>query len=201
MHKLNTEQTSTMKHHAPATTKQQQAEKFARILSAMSADNDSEGLIRAFRQQQASADGVKNAKAPTAAPNGTTAAADAAATIGLSSTPSSTDSEQGPVTPNAAAAAEAAAAATAAAAAAAAPDSGSTITFRPTDPIVLDAYRMLATSPTVPPVSAASQLCGSSKQPAVWVPVCMGEAEGLPEEGSCGRAYLFHSHPPADTNR
>jgi hypothetical protein len=140
MQKLNTEQTSNMKHHATATTKQQQAEKFARILSAMGAENDNEGLIRAFRQQQASADGVNSTKSPNAAPN-STAAADGA-TIGLSSTHSSTDSEQGPVTPNAAAAE-----------AAAAPDSGSTINFRPTDPIVLDAYRMLATSPTVPPVS------------------------------------------------
>jgi hypothetical protein len=155
MQKLNTEQTKNMKHHASATSKQQQADKFARILTAMGGESDNEGLIRAFRQQQASADGDKTVKAaPTASPNGAPAA-DAANPIGLTTTHSSTDSEQGPVTPNAAAAAEATAAA---ATAVAAPEhSGSTITFSPSDPLVLDAYRMLATSPTVPSVSATVQ--------------------------------------------
>jgi hypothetical protein len=142
MHKLNSEQqSSSMKHHATSTANQQQAEKFARILTAMGGEADSEGLIRAFRQQQASTDGDKTIKTSTnAAPNGATADG---TTIGLSSTHSSTDSEQGPVTPNAAAAE-----------AAVSPEqSSSTLTFRPSDPLVLDAYRMLATSPTVPPVS------------------------------------------------
>jgi hypothetical protein len=139
MHKLNTEQTSAMKNQATASSKQQQAEKFARILTAMGGESDSEGLIRAFRQQQASTDGDKSI---TVAVNSNPATADG--TIGLSTTHSSTDSEQGPVTPNAAAAE-----------AAVSPEhSGSVITFKPSDPIVLDAYRMLATSPTVPPVSA-----------------------------------------------
>lgn len=150
MQKLNTEQTNDMKHQASSTSKQQQAEKFARILTAMGGESDNEGLIRAFRQQQASADGDKYVKAtPTASPNGAPAA-DGANPIGLATTHSSTDSEQGPVTPNAAASEAAAAAA----AAAVAPEhSSSTITFSPSDPLVLDAYRMLATSPTVPPVS------------------------------------------------
>lgn len=149
MKKLNTEQTNNMKHHASATSKQQQAEKFARILTAMGGESDNEGLIRAFRQQQASADGDKSVKvAPTASPNGAPAA-DGASPMGLATTHSSTDSEQGPVTPNAAASEAAAAAA-----AALMPEhSSSTITFSPSDPLVLDAYRMLATSPTVPPVS------------------------------------------------
>lgn len=129
-----------MKNHATASSKQQQTEKFARILTAMGGESDSEGLIRAFRQQQASTDGEKPI---TVAVNATPATADGS-NIGLSTTHSSTDSEQGPVTPNAAAAE-----------AAVSPEhSGSVITFKPSDPIVLDAYRMLATSPTVPPVSA-----------------------------------------------
>jgi len=147
MHKLNAEQTGNMKHHATPATKHQQAEKFARILTAMGGESDNEGLIRAFRQQQASTDGEKSTKSAANTPANASATADGD-TIGISSTHSSTDSEQGPVTPNAAAAE----------AAASAEHSGSTITFRPSDPILLDAYRMLATSPTVPQVCCAA-LC------------------------------------------
>lgn len=158
MQKLNTEQTNNMKHHASATSKQQQAEKFARILTAMGGESDNEGLIRAFRQQQATADGDKSVKAtPTASPNGAPAA-DGASPIGLATTHSSTDSEQGPVTPNAAASEAAAAAA-----AVATEHSSSTITFSPSDPLVLDAYRMLATSPTVPPVSVCQKRLSSTQ--------------------------------------
>ena len=148
MHKLNTEQTGNMKHHATPTSKQQQAEKFARILTAMGGESENEGLIRAFRQQQASTDGDKGTKTPSNAAANGPAAADGAP-IGISSNHSSTDSETGPVTPNAAAAE----------AAAASEHSGSTINFRPSDPILLDAYRMLATSPTVPQVGNPFAQC------------------------------------------
>lgn len=119
IHKLHTvSPQNEMTPTAPPPTKQQQAEKFARILTAMaSADAGSDdGLIRAFRQQQ---------------DNATPATKDGSL--------SSNDSEQGPLTPTADGGVPAAA-----------EGSGSIISFKPSDPLLLDAYRMLALSPTAP---------------------------------------------------
>jgi hypothetical protein len=123
---------------------------FARILSAMAGSSapasvaTHAGLIRAFRDE-----GKLNI---AAGPGGKLASA---------------DSEVGPTTPHAADAAAAAAAellppaaAAAFAAAAASPDptgSGSFIAFKPSDPILLDAHRMLALAPCVAPAMQRAQ--------------------------------------------
>jgi hypothetical protein len=98
---------------------------FARILNAMNESAEG-GLIRAFREDKEAQQGGKEG---------------------------ALDSEQGaPATPHAAAAAADGAVAAAASQQppAAADAAGSLISFKPTDPILLDAYRMLALSPTAP---------------------------------------------------